>query len=69
VMEGAEKLKSSGLKVQDIVVFIDHEQGVQDRLIENGYRGHAVLTISEITSVLHQSGMINDEQFLALREG
>jgi uridine monophosphate synthetase len=51
------------------VVFIDHEQGVQDRLIENGYRGHAVLTISEITSVLHQSGMINDEQFLALREG
>ncbi|MBD2363547.1 bifunctional orotidine-5'-phosphate decarboxylase/orotate phosphoribosyltransferase [Anabaena minutissima FACHB-250] len=69
VMEGAEKLRSSGLNVQDIVVFIDHEQGVQKRLVENGYRGHAVLTISEITDVLHQSGRINDEQFLALSEG
>ncbi|WP_066374801.1 MULTISPECIES: bifunctional orotidine-5'-phosphate decarboxylase/orotate phosphoribosyltransferase [unclassified Anabaena] len=68
VMEGAEKLKSAGLNVRDIVVFIDHEQGVKDRLQQNGYRAHAVLTISEITKVLHQSGRINDEQFLALSE-
>ncbi|AFY48458.1 orotate phosphoribosyltransferase [Nostoc sp. PCC 7524] len=68
VMEGAEKLKSAGLNVHDIVVFIDHEQGVKDRLQQNGYRAHAVLTISEITNVLHQSGRINDEQFLALTE-
>ncbi|HBW30178.1 bifunctional orotidine-5'-phosphate decarboxylase/orotate phosphoribosyltransferase [Anabaena sp. FACHB-709] len=66
VMEGADKLKSAGLNVHDIVVFIDHEQGVKDKLQANGYRGHAVLTISEITSVLHQAGRINDEQFLAL---
>ncbi|HIK03122.1 MAG TPA: bifunctional orotidine-5'-phosphate decarboxylase/orotate phosphoribosyltransferase [Trichormus sp. M33_DOE_039] len=69
VMEGAEKLKSSGLNVHDIVVFIDHEQGVRERLSANGYRGHAVLTISEITTVLHQCGKIDDEQFLALSEG
>jgi uridine monophosphate synthetase len=69
VMEGAEKLKSAGLNVEDIVVFIDHEQGVKARLRENGYRGHAVLTISEVTSVLHQCGKISDEQFLALSEG
>lgn len=69
VMEGAEKLKSAGLNVEDIVVFIDHEQGVKERLRENGYRGHAVLTISEVTSVLHQCGKISDEQFLALSEG
>ncbi|MBD2344371.1 bifunctional orotidine-5'-phosphate decarboxylase/orotate phosphoribosyltransferase [Anabaena subtropica] len=66
VMEGADKLKSAGLNVHDIVVFIDHEQGVKDKLQANGYRGHAVLTISEITTVLHQAGRINDEQFLAL---
>ncbi|MDZ8185685.1 MAG: bifunctional orotidine-5'-phosphate decarboxylase/orotate phosphoribosyltransferase [Nostoc sp. ChiSLP02] len=68
VMEGAEKLESAGLNVNDIVVFIDHEQGVKDRLQQNGYRGHAVLTISEITNTLYQAGRINDEQFLAFQE-
>jgi uridine monophosphate synthetase len=69
VMEGAEKLKSAGLKVNDIVVFIDHEQGVKDKLQQNGYRGHAVLTLSEITNTLYQAGRINEEQFLAFSEG
>ncbi|MFN6560393.1 MAG: bifunctional orotidine-5'-phosphate decarboxylase/orotate phosphoribosyltransferase [Nostoc sp. ChiSLP01] len=68
VMEGAEKLESAGLNVNDIVVFIDHEQGVKDRLQQNGYRSHAVLTISEITNTLYQAARINDEQFLAFNE-
>lgn len=68
VMEGAEKIKSVGLKVNDIVVFIDHEQGVKDRLQENGYHGHSVLTISEIVNTLHQLGRINDRQLLAFKE-
>ena len=68
VMEGAAKLQSAGLKVNDIVVFIDHEQGVKDRLRENGYRAHSVLTITEITETLYQAGRINDEQFAALVE-
>lgn len=67
-MEGAEKIKSAGLIVRDIVVFMDHEQGVKDRLKENGYQAHAVLTISEITETLYQAGRINKEQFAALTE-
>jgi len=68
VMAGAEKLKSAGLKVEDIVVFLDHEQGVKDRLRENGYRAHSVLTISEITETLYQAGRINQEQFETLAQ-
>jgi uridine monophosphate synthetase len=68
VMEGAGKLQSAGLNVNDIVVLIDHEQGVKDRLQQNGYRSHAVLTISEITNTLYQAGRINEEQFLAFAE-
>lgn len=67
-MEGAEKLKSAGLKVEDIVVFIDHEEGVKDRLLDNGYRGHSVLGISEITETLYEAGRINEEQFKAFAE-
>ncbi|NET62040.1 MAG: bifunctional orotidine-5'-phosphate decarboxylase/orotate phosphoribosyltransferase [Symploca sp. SIO2E6] len=63
VMEGAAKLESAGLKVNDIVVFIDHEQGVKNRLQNNGYRGHSVLRISEITDILYQAGRIDEEQY------
>ncbi|MDH6055943.1 bifunctional orotidine-5'-phosphate decarboxylase/orotate phosphoribosyltransferase [Umezakia ovalisporum] len=68
VMEGAEKLKSAGLHVEDIVVLIDHEQGVKDRLRDYGYRGHSVFTLSEITETLYQAGRITQEQFLAFKE-
>jgi uridine monophosphate synthetase len=67
-MEGADKIKSVGLKVNDIVVFIDHQNGVKDRLKANGYCGHSVLTISEIVTTLHEVGRINDQQLLAFRE-
>lgn len=67
-MEGAAKLKSAGLEVEDIVVFIDHGQGVKDRLQENGYRAHAVLTLLEIAEILYQSGRVDSEQFNLLTE-
>ena len=63
VMEGAEKLKSAGLIIEDIVVFIDHEGGVKDRLADNGYNAYSVLSISEITKTLYESGRINQEQY------
>ncbi|MGV2830725.1 bifunctional orotidine-5'-phosphate decarboxylase/orotate phosphoribosyltransferase [Myxosarcina sp. GI1(2024)] len=65
-MEGAEKLKSAGLIVKDIVVFIDHEGGVKAKLAQNGYRAHSVLGISEINNILYESGRINSEQFGAI---
>jgi uridine monophosphate synthetase len=64
-IEGAEKIKSVGLKVNDIVVFIDHEKGVKDRLKAQGYNAYSVLTLSEIVNTLHAVGRINDEQFEA----
>jgi len=67
-MEGAAKLQSVGLEVRDIVVFLDHEQGVKNRLKTNGYNGYSVLTISEVIGTLHQAGRISDadrERFAA----
>ncbi len=63
VKEGAEKLTSSGLIVEDIVVFIDHEQGVKDKLKKEGYNAYSVLTISEITETLYEAGRINEQQY------
>ncbi|MEA5534355.1 bifunctional orotidine-5'-phosphate decarboxylase/orotate phosphoribosyltransferase [Crocosphaera sp. XPORK-15E] len=66
VREGAEKLKSSGLIVEDIVVFIDHEEGVHDKLKEHGYQAYSVLKISEITETLYKAGRINEKQYQGL---
>lgn len=65
-LEGAAKLESAGLKVEDIVVFIDHEQGVKDKLKANGYQAHSAIAISDITETLYQAGRINEKQFQAL---
>jgi uridine monophosphate synthetase len=65
-LEGAAKLESAGLKVNDIVVFIDHEQGVKDKLRTNGYQAHSAIAISDITETLYQAGRINEKQFQAL---
>ena len=67
VMEGAAKLESADLKVEDIVVFIDHERGVKDRLAQNGYRAHSVLPISEITETLYEAGRITAEQYQSVK--
>ena len=66
VMEGAAKLKSAGLNVEDIVVLIDHEQGVKDKLQVNGYRAHSVLSLAEIAQILYQANRINTEEFQLL---
>ena len=65
-IEGAGKLQSVGLKVEDIVVFIDHEKGVKDRLKEQGYRAHSALTITEISETLYKAGRVDEEQFKLL---
>lgn len=63
IVEGAKKLESAGLTVQEMVVLIDHEAGVKDRLQAQGYQAHAILTISEITETLFQAGRINQSQY------
>lgn len=66
VLEGIAKLESSGLRVRDVVVFIDHggdhDRHAKERLAAQGYRCHAVLDISRITRVLHRAGRLSDAQ-------
>jgi uridine monophosphate synthetase len=61
-IEGAGKLESAGLKVNDIVVLLDHEKGVKTRLKQEGYQAHSVLTLSEIAQILYDAGRIDESQ-------
>jgi uridine monophosphate synthetase len=70
VLEGIAKLESSGLVVNDVVVFIDHggrkNRKARERLESQGYRVHAVLDIERITQVLLQAGRLTAEQAAVL---
>jgi uridine monophosphate synthetase len=65
--EGIEKLKSVGLKVQDIVVLIDRspEGGVE--LKQAGYKLHSVLTLDQILDHFDRTGKVNKTEIEAAR--
>jgi uridine monophosphate synthetase len=63
VLEGIEKLKSVGLVVQDVVVLIDHGEGVSQKIAAEGYTSHAVLEISEIAQTLYEAGRLDQAQW------
>ncbi|ELR98445.1 bifunctional orotidine-5'-phosphate decarboxylase/orotate phosphoribosyltransferase [Gloeocapsa sp. PCC 73106] len=67
-LEGAAKLQSCGLIIQDIVVFINHERGVTERLQDQGYQAYAVMTISEISNTLYAAGRITEKQYQCLTD-
>jgi uridine monophosphate synthetase len=71
VLEGIGKLTSSGLKVSDVVVFLDHggchDLRAKERLADAGLRLHAVLNLESISDVLEAAGRISASQSEALR--
>lgn len=65
-LEAIQKLEAVGLKVRDIVVLIDREQGAQATLAAAGYRLHAVATLRELLDAWLASGAITPEQHQAV---
>jgi uridine monophosphate synthetase len=66
-IETIEKLTGAGLRVRDIVVLIDREQGARESLAAAGYTLHAIVTLSELLAELHRSGAITTEQLAQVR--
>jgi uridine monophosphate synthetase len=65
--EAIEPLEKSGLKVKDIVVLIDRQQGGKKELAEKGYQLHAGLSVSEILSALKEMGKISQAQYVGIQ--
>jgi len=61
--EAIRPLEEAGLKVKDIVVLIDREQGGKEDLEKKGYRLHAVLTLSELLKILRKNEKISEGQY------
>ena len=61
--EAIAPLQDANLKVKDIVVLIDREQGGKKELSEKGYALHSVLTVTELIQGLRELNNISETQF------
>jgi len=60
--EAIAPLEAAGLRVRDVVVLIDRQQGGAEELAARGYRLHSVLTMRELLDVLERHGRISAAQ-------
>ncbi|CAI5528246.1 unnamed protein product [Closterium sp. Naga37s-1] len=61
VMETVEPLNEVGLKVTDVVVLIDREQGGAAHLAARGLRLHAALTLTHVVTALVKHGKLTSD--------
>jgi uridine monophosphate synthetase len=61
IMETIGPLEEVGLKVQDVGVFLDREQGGKERLTAKNLRVHSVTTLSEMLDIFHKSGRLDSK--------
>lgn len=61
--ETIEPFQEAGLKVKDIVVLVDREQGGARLLAEKGYHLHSVLGINELLDILKKAKQIDGKDY------
>ena len=68
LLETIDEVENEGLKVSDIVVVLDREQGGSQRLKEKGYNVHTLFTISEVVNILKEVNYIDDEEVARIKD-
>lgn len=65
ILETANDLEIAGLKVRDVAVLIDRQQGGAENLKQKHYALHAAFTLKDILNVLvHSEDLPHDERVL-----
>ena len=66
-LEAVRVLEANGLKVRDVAVLIDREQGAADQLDAAGYTLHAALRLSQLLDYWRDSRAIDQETYERVR--
>jgi uridine monophosphate synthetase len=59
IVETADELDTVGLKVKDLAILIDRQQGGRENLENKGFSVHSVFTIQEILQTLSKSHLLS----------
>lgn len=68
LVETIEEVENEGIKVSDIVVVLDREQGGKEKLEEKGYKVHSLFNISEVVGILREVNYIDDEEVARIQD-
>ena len=61
-IEAIEPLTLAKLKVRDIVVLVDREQGGAQEIAKKGYQVHSIFKITEMMRILEEAGKVTESQ-------
>lgn len=62
-LEAVRVLEANGLRVRDIAVLIDREQGGPEQLARAGYTLHAATRLSQLLSYFRRTGGIDEQRY------
>ncbi|SDF65147.1 orotidine-5'-phosphate decarboxylase [Epilithonimonas hungarica] len=68
LVETIDEVENEGIKVSDIVVVLDRQQGGKEKLEEKGYKVHSLFNISEVVEILREVNYIDDEEIARIRD-
>lgn len=67
LLETIDEIEREGLKVTDLVVVLDREQGGIKKLEEKGYKVHTLFTINEVIDILHRYHRLSDAEMARVK--
>ena len=66
--EAIAPLEKEGLKVKDILVVVDREQGGAKELLKEGYHLHSVFKVTELLEILNKNNKIDQIHYESAKE-
>lgn len=68
LVETIAEVEQEDLKISDIVVVLDREQGGKQLLENKGFRVHTLFNISEVCEILQETGDLSDEEVKRIQD-
>ena len=68
LVETIAEVEQEDLKISDIVVVLDREQGGKQLLENKGFRVHTLFSISEVCDILQETGDLSDEEVKRIQD-
>lgn len=68
LIETIAEVEQEDIKVADIVVVLDREQGGKELLESRGYKVHTLFNISEVCTILRENGELTDDEIKRIQD-
>ena len=68
LLETIDEVEKEGLKVTDLVVVLDREQGGIEKLQKSGYRVHTLYTINQVIDILFKYHRLNEQEVTKIKD-